>query len=113
MHTGKERTSQSDPRAALERRRAELLTRSRRVERDLSRGAEPLVQDFADQAVQRQNDETLEAIGQAAALELRQIDRALERIEQGGYGRCEQCGRPIAEQRLRAVPYATTCIDCS
>ena len=113
MQARKERASHSDPRAALERRRAELLVRSRRVELDLSRCAEPLAQDFADQAVQRQNDETLEAIGRAAALELRQIDRALERIGQGSYGRCEQCGRPIAKQRLRAAPYATTCLDCS
>jgi RNA polymerase-binding transcription factor DksA len=106
------RVASVDPRAALQRRRAELLTRSRRLDRDLSHSTEPLVQDFADQAVQRQNDETLEAIGQAAAEELRQIDRALERIAEGRYGICEACGQPIAEGRLRAVPYAATCVGC-
>jgi RNA polymerase-binding protein DksA len=102
-----------DARVALERRRAELLNRSTRVDRDLSHSAEPLVQDFADQAVQRQNDEALAAISLAAAEELREIDRALERIGQGRYGLCDECGQPIAERRLRAVPYAATCIECS
>jgi RNA polymerase-binding protein DksA len=102
-----------EPRIALERRRAELVNRSTRVERDLSHSAEPLVQDFADQALQRQNDETLAAIGRAAAEELQQIDRALERIAQGRYGLCNECGRPIADERLRAAPYASRCVECA
>jgi RNA polymerase-binding protein DksA len=73
---------------------------------------EPLVQDFADQAVQRQNDEALKAIADAAAAELQQIERALERISQGRYGVCEECGLPIAHSRLRAAPHATMCVDC-
>jgi DnaK suppressor protein len=38
------------------------------------------------------------------------IDRALERIEQGSYGLCERCGRPIEKARIKALPYATLCI---
>jgi DnaK suppressor protein len=34
------------------------------------------------------------------------------RIEKGTYGICENCGRPIAEERLRAIPWTTLCIDC-
>ena len=40
------------------------------------------------------------------------IERALGRIEAGTYGPCERCGEAIAEERLRAIPYATLCIDC-
>lgn len=40
------------------------------------------------------------------------IDSALARIDEGTYGRCQRCGQPIAEERLRAIPYATLCIDC-
>jgi DnaK suppressor protein len=37
---------------------------------------------------------------------------ALERIESGEYGICEECGDPIAEARLKAAPWAATCISC-
>jgi RNA polymerase-binding protein DksA len=43
---------------------------------------------------------------------LHAIDVALARINEGTYGRCQSCGRDIAEERLRAIPYATLCIDC-
>ena len=39
-----------------------------------------------------------------------QIDRALERIDEGTYGLCERCGRPIEKARIKALPYATLCI---
>lgn len=41
-----------------------------------------------------------------------QIEAALERIEQGEYGDCRACSKPIGEQRLRAIPWARYCIDC-
>lgn len=42
---------------------------------------------------------------------LREIDAALVRIDAGSYGVCRLCGRPIGEERLEAVPWATLCID--
>jgi DnaK suppressor protein len=44
---------------------------------------------------------------------LNQVEAALDRMERGTYGICEQCGRPIAPERLEALPYATTCLDCA
>lgn len=41
---------------------------------------------------------------------LEQVDRALEKIEEGTYGLCDRCGQPIEAGRLQAVPYATLCI---
>ena len=41
---------------------------------------------------------------------LAQVERALEKIDQGTYGRCDRCGQPIDEGRLRAIPYATLCM---
>jgi DnaK suppressor protein len=38
------------------------------------------------------------------------IDRALGRIDEGAYGLCERCGRPIEKARIKALPYATLCI---
>ena len=40
------------------------------------------------------------------------IDEALTRIDEGTFGTCARCGKPIAEERLEARPYATKCIDC-
>lgn len=40
------------------------------------------------------------------------ISRALRKIDDGTYGGCERCGRPIPYARLEAVPYASRCVDC-
>ena len=42
---------------------------------------------------------------------LGEIDAALERIEAGTFGTCKACGRPIGEERLEALPWATLCIE--
>jgi len=44
---------------------------------------------------------------------LAQIDAAMARLAEGGYGRCERCGQPIAAARLAARPVATTCMSCA
>lgn len=41
------------------------------------------------------------------------INSALQRIEEGTFGLCEECDEPIAEGRLYAIPYSTTCISCA
>lgn len=46
------------------------------------------------------------------AATLRRIDRAIERLEDGCYGRCTRCRGPIAEARLRAMPFAVCCQQC-
>ncbi len=41
-----------------------------------------------------------------------QIDDALKRIEEGDYGTCEECEKPIAKVRLKALPFARLCLKC-
>ena len=43
---------------------------------------------------------------------LYRIDEALQRIEEGTYGKCESCGELIKESRLKAVPFAKLCVPC-
>ncbi|MDI6774637.1 MAG: TraR/DksA family transcriptional regulator [Verrucomicrobiota bacterium] len=43
---------------------------------------------------------------------LQEIDGALERMEKGAYGLCESCSNLIHEARLKALPFAKTCIEC-
>lgn len=44
--------------------------------------------------------------------QLAEIEQALKKIEDGTYGLCDICGKPIAEKRLEALPAASLCIDC-
>ena len=41
------------------------------------------------------------------------IESSLERIEEGTYGYCEECGTKIPKSRLNAIPYATLCVRCA
>lgn len=43
---------------------------------------------------------------------LSEVEHALERINKGTYGRCENCGQPIPEKRLEALPWAARCVKC-
>ena len=43
---------------------------------------------------------------------LYQIDEALKRLDEGAYGTCQQCNKPISLSRLKAVPYTDLCIQC-
>jgi DnaK suppressor protein len=42
---------------------------------------------------------------------LRDVERALEKLDDGSYGRCDVCGSPIGRARLEAIPWAARCID--
>ena len=55
----------------------------------------------------------LTALLAAARQRITEVDDALHRIDEGTYGRCEQCGRPIAADRLAVRPFARRCIACA
>jgi RNA polymerase-binding protein DksA len=74
---------------------------------DLSTGADEL----ADNATETYMRELDEGLGENADHLIGAIEAALDRIESGTYGICVVCGKPIAAERLEAVPYATLCID--
>lgn len=59
--------------------------------------------------VDREIDLYLSAQARATVVE---IDRALQKIEDGNYGICEQCGQAIPDARLQALPYAALCVTC-
>jgi len=100
-------------RRILVERGAELRERIDRVRGDLGRAREPLPRDSSDAAIAVENDEVLQAIEQSASGELRNIERALQRLEVGTFTLCEKCGAEIDADRLVAVPYATQCRHCA
>ena len=69
--------------------------------------------DWQERATQLENDEVLEELDEMTLEEIRQIRMALRRMENGSYGICSTCGRPIGTKRLAAVPSALTCVACS
>lgn len=72
-------------------------------------GADNHPADAATVTYERELDQGLE---ESAEDVLTKIDVALSKVEEGTYGMCESCGKPIGEERLEAMPWATLCIDC-
>ena len=66
--------------------------------------------------VARQSEEMEESLEnlwrEAVIFQTREIDSAVQKIREGSFGRCEQCGNPIPPKRLEAVPWARKCLPC-
>ena len=68
--------------------------------------------DEVDAATDAVDTQMLDGLAEKDTHRLRLIDSALMRIEQGKYGLCMKCGKPIPQERLEAMPYALLCINC-
>jgi RNA polymerase-binding protein DksA len=98
-----------DPRAAL-------LAERDRVKTELATGiVAPGPMTYGSQAAaasqvfEQQRDL---ALRDHNASHLDQVEAALRRIDDDAFGTCIRCGRPIAAERLEAIPWAAHCIDC-
>ena len=76
-------------------------------ERDLE-----ATQDPADMAANAYTKELLISMSANDRKLLQLIDEALGRVEAGEYGECANCGEPVAEKRLDAVPWTRYCLKC-
>src|SRR5437870_6611132 len=52
------------------------------------------------------------AAARSIAATLAEVDRALEKVDEGTYGICDDCGQAISSERLEAIPSATLCVTC-
>jgi len=68
--------------------------------------------DSADQALAEYERQTLAHKAAAAQQQIHSLNRALERIRQGNYGECAECGGDIESKRLEALPWARYCVAC-
>ena len=94
----------------LKRREAnEAYRRSQAVNREAT--AEPL-QDLADQATEGYRKEFLYSLSDGERQTLLQVEEALRRMDEGTYEECTICGNKIPLPRLRAIPWASLCIEC-
>src|SRR5262245_22077160 len=88
------------------------LRRQLAHELELSRVDDPGNGDLFDAAMDGSQNEMHSQLAAFESRELQQIERAIKLIRQGKYGACEICGNKIPIARLKALPYATVCIDC-
>jgi len=114
VESSKDMTAETDQiRSALKSRREEIIARQERVSKHTRHRDEPLPADFAEQAVELENGETLVALDNELRDELARIDKALARLSEGNYFQCESCGEDIGNARLKALPDSSLCIDCA
>ncbi|MCA9874671.1 MAG: TraR/DksA C4-type zinc finger protein [Ardenticatenaceae bacterium] len=96
-------------RQVLEKERRRLLQRSGEDGDGRALGRNPDRTDLAQAYASRERDLTLSTLEQE---QLEQIEAALQRLDDGTYGRCARCGQSINPERLEVLPYATLCITC-
>lgn len=84
-------------------REAEMSNRERNLE---------VSRDPADMAADAYTKELLSSMSANDRNLLQMIDEALERVERGEYSECVNCGEPVSEKRLDAVPWARYCLKC-
>jgi RNA polymerase-binding protein DksA len=100
-------------RRKLLNRRDEIEGRLNKVDQDILHTNGAPNPDSGEQAIERENDDVLEALGGIARSELEKINTALERMERNEYGICTVCKKAISAERLEAIPYADHCINCA
>jgi DnaK suppressor protein len=107
------------PSQSVRRFKERLLQQKRMLERStlsvVEQGRETIAeeaQDTADQAVFSYQKELLFTQGTHDHGQLSLVKGALERLQEGGFGECIECGAQIGAKRLEALPWTPYCIDC-
>lgn len=106
-----------DDKRNLKKIEADLLKRKFELEQKLTemskeQFSDGQVQDPGDQALTATMESLRMSLQDAEVEELRGITRALERIKEGEYGICSDCGNPISEKRLNSFPGTMRCLAC-
>ena len=105
--------TENSAKAVLEEMLASIHERREKLARHVHHREEPLPQDFAEQAVELENSETMLALEQELTEKEREAMLALARLEEGTYGVCTGCGEEISAGRLQALPAAGLCFECA
>ena len=94
----------------MENRRTELNDRLLRIKQDL---AKPRDKDWEEQAQERENDDVLKQLQIDCEGELRDINKALDRMKHHQYGICVNCTANIPMARLEIKPEVSLCMKCA
>ncbi|WP_408611133.1 TraR/DksA family transcriptional regulator [Glycomyces xiaoerkulensis] len=110
-------SEQAELRAALKERLDELVDEQERFVDSIATAQRERLSDTAGDDQIDSGSKTVEhehevALAGAISERIRQVRHALERLDDGDYGICERCGKPIPAARLAAFPSATLCVSC-
>jgi DnaK suppressor protein len=99
-----------DLEARRDETRARVAALAKRPERGAAQGFGKRIGDGTVEAISR-----LTEIGVGTSLEvgLERTERALAKLDEGTYGRCDACGEPIGTKRLQAMPDVVLCLSCA
>jgi DnaK suppressor protein len=97
-------------RARLEEIQARLAEFARPPEAGSGIGFGKRIGEGTNEAISRRNDI---GVGNSLLVTEEKLQRALAKLEEGSYGRCDRCGGPIAQARLEAAPESVLCIGCA
>ena len=106
-------TNETAVKQRLEQRKQELEERIGKISDDVRHANRPVETDSAEAVVDHENDEVIDALGNAAVVELTTVNQALQRLEEGSYGVCDSCGKAISAARMEVLPDAQKCVECA
>jgi DnaK suppressor protein len=114
----------SDPRKELDKKtlqrlkkvllkeREEIIGEVKQIHESSKEMGQDGIQDIGDEAANIYNKQILLSLSENERLQLQEVDEALDRIGNGTYGICEECGGPIGLKRLEVRPIAIYCVPC-
>ena len=100
----------NEMRGLLTARQSQLTEKLERIVKNVTKEANS---DWSEQAQERENDEVMDALGNEVRRELKLVNVAIHRLNEGEYQYCADCGEDIAIERLKVVPFTQHCITCA
>jgi DnaK suppressor protein len=114
----------SDPRKELDKKtlqrlkkvllkeREEIIGEVKQIHESSREMGQDGIQDIGDEAANIYNKQILLSLSENERLRLQEVDEALDRLGNGTYGICEECGGSIGMKRLEVRPIAINCVPC-
>ena len=96
----------------LLKEREEILGEVKQIYESSKEMGQDGIQDIADEAANIYNKQILLSLNENERMRLQEVDEALDRIENGTYGICEECGGQISLKRIEVRPVAKYCVPC-
>lgn len=99
-------------RKKLEEEKQKIITQLSEFRNNAKELEPEIAQDVGDKAESSYTKDFLLHLSESERERLLLIDGALKKIEKSDYGVCDNCGKPISQKRLNAIPWTPYCIEC-